>query len=279
MPGFIVAWLGTGFVLAGVVLFFDMTAHDRVVLAELSETPSPVGHRSGRRRRLIILTIVVVVAVVWQGFSLASGGYDPLRAAGPAIGSGPLYVGTQPATYGGVDETVFAAVPGGEIQMEFSLVNSGEFPMTVTGFDYSSGGLAPLGYVESGLLMPADQASGGSGRGAQGRIEIQAHASVRVVATLRLKQCPEWLPTPTLAPGQSPSAVNAMAATSAFQAGGLPTLPVIYDMLGFRHVSNVALPAYLTLAVLDQAGCGGINSSVNLPLGVHATPVPSFQYP
>jgi hypothetical protein len=128
--------------------------------------------------------------------------------------------------------------------------------------------------------MPAGQAGGGaSGRGAQGRIEIQAHASVRVVATLHLKHCPEWIPTPTLAPGQSPSALRALAVSSAFMPNKWATLPVVYDMLGFRHVSNVVLPAYLTIAVLDQAGCGGINHSVNLPIGVHATPVPSFQYP
>ena len=279
MPDFVAISLAIAVALMVGLLILDVVAHDRVVLSEQAMVPSPVARPSRKRRRLFVLVIVAAVAVVGEGVSLASGGYDPLRAAGPAIGSGPLFVGTAPATYGGVDEVVFTAVPGREIRMEFSLVNSGEFPMTVSGFDNSSGGLASFGYVESGLLMPAGQASGGSGRGAQGRIEIQAHASVRIVAQLRLKNCAEWLPTPTLAPGQSPSAVNAMAATSAFITGGWGTLPVIYDMLGFRHVSNVALPAYLTLAVLDQAGCGGINSSVNLPLGAHATPVPSFQYP
>jgi hypothetical protein len=274
MPGFVLAWLGTGFVLAGVVLFFDMTARNGVVLAEQATVPPPVVRRSGKRRRLLLLTIVIVAVVVWQGFSLASGGYDPLRAAGPAIGSGPLYVGTEPATYGGVDEVVFAAVPGGGIQMEFSLVNSGEFPITVVGFD-ESGGLASFGYIESAVLVPAGQ----SGARASRLFTVEAHASVRVVAMLTLKNCAEWLPTPTLAPGQAPSALNAMAATAAFQAGGRSTLPVVYDMLGFRHVSTVVLPAYLTIATLDQAGCGGINSSVNLPPGVHATPVPSFQYP
>ena len=157
--------------------------------------------------------------------------------------------------------------------MEFGLVNSGEFPMTVLGFD--SGGLAQFAYVESAVLTPAGQSEARASR----LLIIEAHASVRVVAHLHLKQCPEWIPTPTLAPGQSPSAVNAMAATSAFITGGWGTLPVVYDMLGFRHVSNVVLPAYLSIAALDQAGCGGINSSVNLPIGVHATPVPSFRYP
>jgi hypothetical protein len=220
------------------------------------------------------LTIVIVAVVAWQGFSLVSGGYDPLRAVGPAVGSGPLYVGTEPATYGGVDEVVFAAVPGGEIRMEFGLLNSGEFPMTVTGFD-PSGSLEHIGYIESAVLAPVGQAGGG----APSRIEIEPHASVRVVAELRLKQCPQWVPTPTLAPGQFPSAANAMALTSAFQTGGWGTLPIVYDMLGFRHVSNVVLPPNLSIALLDQAGCGGINSSVNLPIGVHATPAQSFRYP
>jgi hypothetical protein len=260
--------------LAVALLFLDVIAHDRVVLAEQAMVPPPVVRRSGKRRRLLLLTIVIVAVVVWQGFSLASGGYDPLRAAGPAIGSGPLFVGTAPATYGGVDEVVFAAVPGGEVQMEFSLVNSGEFPMTVLGFD-ESGGLARFGYVESAVLTPAGQSEARASR----LFIIEAHASVRVVATLTLKKCPEWIPTPTLAPGQSPSALRALAVSSAFMPNPRATLPVVYDMLGFRHVSNVVLPAHLTIAVLDQAGCGGINSSVNLPIGVHATPVPSFRYP
>lgn len=274
MLDFIVTSLMIAPALAVGLVFLDVIAHDRVVLAEQAMVPPPVVRRSGKRRRLLLLTIVIVAVVVWQGFSLASGGYDPLRAAGPAIGSGPLYVGTEPATYGGVDEVVFAAVPGGGIQMEFSLVNSGEFPMTVTGFD-DSGGLGPVGYVESAVLVPVGQ----SGARASRLFTVEAHASVRVVAMLTLKNCAEWLPTPTLAPGQSPSVAHALAATATFQVGGWSTLPVVYDMLGFRHVSTVVLPAYLTIATLDQAGCGGINSSVNLPLGVHATPVPSFQYP
>jgi hypothetical protein len=274
MLGFVSTWIGISFVLAGVVLFFDMNASNRAVLAEPDETHSPVGRRSGRLRRSIVLTIVIVAVVAWQGFSLVSGGYDPLRAVGPAVGSGPLYVGTEPATYGGVDEVVFAAVPGGEIRMEFGLLNSGEFPMTVTGFD-PSGSLEHIGYIESAVLAPVGKAGGG----APSRVEIEPHASVRVVAELRLKQCPEWVPTPTLAPGQSPSAANAMALTSAFQTGGWGTLPVVYDMLGFRHVSDVVLPPNLSIALLDQAGCGGINSSVNLPIGVHATPAQSFRYP
>jgi hypothetical protein len=107
-------------------------------------------------------------------------------------------VGTEPATYGGVEEVVFAAVPGGEIRMEFSLLNSGEFPMTVMGFD--SGSLAHIGYVESAVLAAVGKVGGGTSSG----IEIQPHASVRVVAQVQLKQCPEWISTPTLAPGQSP---------------------------------------------------------------------------
>jgi hypothetical protein len=273
MPGVVFACLGAAVVLAGVVLLFDIIANDRVVLAEQAMVPPPVVRRSGKRRRLLLLTIVIVAVVVWQGFSLASGGYDPLRAAGPAIGSGPLYVGTEPATYGGVDEVVFAAVPGGQVQMEFSLVNSGEFPMTVSGFD--SGGRAQFAYVESAVLTPAGQSEARASR----LFVIEAHASVRVVAHVHLKQCPEWIPTPTLPLGDSPSAMSAIAATSAFIPNPWATLPVVYDMLGFRHVSNVVLPAFLTIALLDQAGCGGVNSSVNLPIGVHATPVPSFQYP
>jgi hypothetical protein len=263
MPDFVVDSILVAMAIAvaiaiGLVLL-DRFATDFYVRSALPETPHQgVPRRGGGRRLAVGVAVLVVVVLAGAGIAVARVTSDPLRAAGPATGSGALYLGTAPATYGGTDDVVFSAAPGGDIRLEFSLENTAEFPLTITGLNEPLNG-SPIwqedGYFESGSLVPAGQGSDGAFR----RFEIQAHASVRVVARLHLRQCVASAPGPTLAPGQSPSAWAAVAA----QGGGFTSfanLTIAYEMLGLTRTSAVALPASLVLINANSVICNATGS-------------------
>ncbi len=267
MPDFVVDSILAGAAIfvavAAALAFFDVAA-----LPVPEQMPPLVPawatlSRASRLRRVVaVIVVVAVVAALIAAFRVVDG--DPLRATGPAAGSGSLYIGTAPATYGGSDNVVFAPDPGGDIQMEFDLENTGEFPLTITGMNEPMNGSPTWeddGYFDSGSLLAAGQTSDGTFH----RFEIGAHASVRVVAHLHLRQCVASAPGPTLAPGQSPSAWAAVAAEGLGFAS-FDSLTITYEMLGLAHTSAVALPASLVLADPNSAICpltGGSTSTPN----------------
>ena len=227
-----------------------------------------------RRRLFAIAAALVLLAAAASGCVFLNT-YDPLRATGPATGSGPLYLGTIPATYAGVDSVEFAAVSGGEMLMDFSLTNSGDLPLTIVGVanpitntrDWQGT------MFQSGRLSVAGLAQDGTA----GRFEIAAHAAVPVRLTLRCA-CLEGQPTPTLAPGHSPSAAVALAAAG-YGAMSIASLPVDYEVLGFQHSSKVALPADLAMIAISRVPCGSAPVTPDQSSGLHVTPVPSIVYP
>jgi hypothetical protein len=268
-------WVGVGLavMIALVLIVLDIVAQDRAVFGRapaIAEPGPEVSPRrpTGRRRRVVPAGLAI--AVIVAGGAWFANGYAPLRTKGLETGSGALYLGTEPATYRGLDRIV--------------LVNTGELPLTVVGIGDSSdpphswpgtfagtpgAADAPPTIAESELLAPVGQEGTGSGA----PFEIQAHASVRVVVVIRLRQCADWVATPTLAAGQSPSAQAALAAREAFGTYGLTYVPIAYDLLGLRHVSRVDMPAEFDMALMDQAGCGGAH---NVP---GSTPAPTVIYP
>ena len=216
----------------------------------------------------------IVLLVLALGGCVFVNTYEPLRAEGPAVGSGPLYLGTVPATFGGVDNVEFAAVSGGEMRMEFSLANTGDWPVTVVGLDPVNGGSSWDGTIfHSGSLIPVGQVWDGS----SGRFDIPAHASARVNASL-VFGCIGLTPTPTLAPGKSPSAQVAMAAEG-YTRSWIDSLPIEVQFLGLQHRSIVKLPASIAYVAIDMSGCGGSENPYALPSGLYVTQVPSITYP
>jgi hypothetical protein len=216
----------------------------------------------------------IVLLVLALGGCVFVNTYEPLRAEGPAVGSGPLYLGTVPATFGGVDNVEFAAVSGGEMRMEFSLANTGDWPVTVVGLDPVNGGSSWDGTIfHSGSLIPVGQVRDGS----SGRFDIPAHASARVNASL-VFGCIGLTPTPTLAPGKSPSAQVAMAAEG-YTRSWIDSLPIEVQFLGLQHRSIVKLPASIAYVAIDMSGCGGSENPYALPSGLYVTQVPSITYP
>ena len=229
---------------------------------------------SHRGRVAIAGGIVLVLLVLALGGCVFVNTYDPLRAEGPAVGSGPLYLGTVPATFGGVDNVEFAAVSGGEMRMEFSLANTGDWPVTVVGLDPVNGGSSWDGTIfHSGSLIPVGQVWDGS----SGRFDIPAHASARGNASL-VFGCIGLTPTPTLAPGKSPSAQVAMAAEG-YTRSWIDSLPIEVQFLGLQHRSIVKLPASIAYVAIDMSGCGGSENPYALPSGLYVTQVPSITYP
>jgi hypothetical protein len=232
-----------------------------------------------RRLRLAAISALALMLSVGVGGCVFVNVYEPLRATGPVVGSGPLYLGTVPATFGGLDEVEFAAASGGDMRMEFTLANSGDFPLTVVGIEdpmtaYSSMPSWEGSIFQSGTLSPA---SGGSANPTSNRFEIPAHASTRVVVSISFA-CIGITPTPTLAPGRSPSPWVALAAQG-YGISSIGLLPVDYEMLGLQHRGLVTLPAYISWAAIDMSGCGGSQNQSVLPSGVSVTPVPSITYP
>jgi hypothetical protein len=255
-----------------------------LVLFEGVETPRPdvasaveaAPRQPWPRRGLVAAASCVLLLVLAVGGCVFVNTYGPLRAEGPAVGSGPLYLGTVPATFGGVDDVEFAAVSGGEMRLEFSLANTGDWPVTVVGLDPVNGGSSWDGTIfHSGSLIPVGQVRDGS----SGRFDIPAHASARVNASL-VFGCIGLTPTPTLAPGKSPSAQVAMAAEG-YTRSSIDNLPIEFQFLGLQHRSIVKLPASIAWVAVDMSGsgCGGSENPSALPSGLHVTPVPSVVYP
>ncbi len=257
MPGFLMNSIAVGVAVAAALVIGLVLVEDSARPLPESGAPAQaldlVVIKPRSRRSLAAGLAVVAVTVVALAGIVFVGSYDPLRAAGPATGSGSLYLGTAPATYGGTDNVVFAAAPGGDIQMEFRLVNTGEFPLTITGMNEPING-SPMwemdGYFASGSVAPAGQASDGTAH----RFEIQAQGSVQVVATLHLRKCVPSTPGPTPVPGQTPSAWAAVAAEGRGFVS-FATLTIVYQMLGLTHASVVALPASLVLTDANSAIC------------------------
>jgi hypothetical protein len=241
-----------------VVVAFGLVMLDAIALAlgergARGEAPHPSLSHAVKLRRLAVVAIVMaVIAAAGAGLQVIGG--NPLRAAGPPSGSGSLYLGTAPTVFGGIDDIVFQTVAGGDIQMDFSLVNTGEFPVTITGMNEPLNG-SPMweidGYFASGSVVPEGQPNDGITH----RFEIQPHSAVPVVAHLRVRKC-----TPTAsaspAPEQTPSAWAAVAA----EAGGfvsLGSLSIVYEMLGQTRTTTLVLPANLVLIDANSVLCPG----------------------
>jgi hypothetical protein len=238
-----------------VLRFVDEWAISRQARRHTTAAPRPAAPRRLPWRRS--LATAAVVALIAGGFAwLQHAGYlDPLRAEGPASGSGALYLGTEPATFGGRDNVDFAEVPGGFIEYTFSLRNVSDTTVTVTAIGdpvnghgtwmdglFDAGGLTPAGHGVDPTFSP---------------FTIDPGNATRVTLTLRLRYCATWLPAPTLAPGTSPSAWAALAVESS--AGGgtvlIERLSVMYDEGPFGGTASLDLPAGLALVERDGSGC------------------------
>jgi hypothetical protein len=279
MPDSILNPIELGIAIAAVLLVGFVMIEGMVTPGLALEPPREAATSKPRPRRgLVASWICVLLLVLALGGCVFVNTYEPLRAEGPAVGSGPLYLGTVPATFGGVDNVEFAAVSGGEMRMEFSLANTGDWPLTVVGLDnpitmYGSAGPQWEGTIfHSGSLVPVGQALDGS----SGRFDIPAHASARVNAGL-VFGCIGLTPTPTLAPGRSPSAAAALAAEG-YGVSSIDSLPIEFQLLGLQHRSVVKLPASVAWIAVDESGCGPENPNA-VPSGLHVTPVPSIVYP
>ena len=165
-----------------------------------------------------------------------------------------------------MDSVEFAAVSGGEVRFDFRLMNTGDFPLTIVGLG------VPSTMFASGLLAPAGQASSGTPH----RFQIGPNAIAAVSADLRVA-CIGRTPTPTLAPGKSPSAAAALAAAG-YGLASFGNLPISYEAFGIQHQANIPLPFYISMAVVDRSSCDGQNAPV-VPSGLYVTPVPSITYP
>ncbi len=262
------------------LVFLEGYALPMPVVERPPEAPPEVHERKPRsRRRAAAVTAGILLLAVGAAGCVFVNTYEPLQAKGPAVGLGPLYMGTVPATFGGHDSVDFVAVSGGEMRVEFSLVNTGDFPLSVVGLDNPITAYSPAPSWEgtifqSGTLYPATNASAAT---TFHRFEIAGHASVTVVVSL-VFACVGLTPTPTLAPGKTPSALAAMAAEG-YGIESIDQLPIDYQVLGFPRHSLVALPANIGFAALDMSGCGGSDNPHTMPSGLHTTPVPSITYP
>jgi hypothetical protein len=294
MPDSVFQSLMVGVVLTVVfglgLLLIDFTERELARRPEPAEPAVPVEvsgpaiRRHGGHRRAAVGTALSAVALIAVGATFFWVTSDPLHADGPMTGSGPLYLGTIPATYGGKDGVTFATVSGGDIVLAFTLSNSSDFAVTVTGLPDPVTGDASWegdGLFETGELVPIDQA----GSGGFHPFDIAAHSSVAVLLTLRLRSCPEWRATPTLPPGRSPSVAEAMAATGVLGWESIENVDVGYRILGASSDSRLDLPAELTLATADRSGCRsepnlpGVSSEPSLPDGLSVTPEPTIVYP
>jgi hypothetical protein len=208
------------------------------------------------RRGLVAAASCVLLLALAVGGCVYANAYEPLRAEGPAVGSGALYLGTAPATYGGNAALVFAEAAEGVITFQFTLANTGEFPLTVTGMNEPLNG-SPMwemdGYFQSGFIRPA----GAPGPGTPGRFEIGAHSSVHVEVGLRFRPCGSSTPSAALAPGRSPSSWAAVGAVG----GRLSffNLAVVYQTLGLTKVARVVLPSVLEMVDNSSINCPNLN--------------------
>jgi hypothetical protein len=208
------------------------------------------------RRGLVASWICVLLIALAVGGCVFINAYEPLRAEGPAVGTGALYLGTAPATYGGNAALVFAEAAEGVITFQFTLTNTGEFPLTVTGMNEPLNG-SPMwemdGYFQSGFIKPA----GAPGPGTPARFEIGAHSSVHVEVGLRFRPCGSSTPSATLAPGRSPSSWAAVGAVG----GRLSffNLAVVYQTLGLTKVARVVLPSVLEMVDNSSINCPNLN--------------------
>jgi hypothetical protein len=266
---------GLAFVLLiGLVLFEGVETR----MPDVDPSVETAPRKPWPRRGLVAAAGCVLLLALAVGGCVYVNAYEPLRAEGPAVGSGPLYLGTVPATFGGVDSVEFAAVSGGEMRMEFGLANTGDWPVTVVGMDNpisTSSWVGPQGegtIFHSGSLVPI-----GESQDASGRFDIPSHASARVVASI-VFGCIGRTPTPTLGPGKSPSAQTAMAARG-FMTQSIDRLPIEFQFLGGQHQSIITLPANVAWVAVDMSGCGGSQDPYALPSGLYVTPVPSIVYP
>jgi hypothetical protein len=235
----------------------------------------PVAPRRRNRRRL--LSGAVAVALIVGGLAwLRGGGYlDPLRAEGPVSGSGALYLGTVPATFGGRDSVDFAEVPGGYVEYGFTLRNDSDSAVTVTAIGDPVNGQRTWadGLFDTGGLLPLGQAAG-SGFPA---FDIGPRSAVRVTLALHLRYCTTWLATPTLAPSTSPSAWAALAVKSALgggTGGGSLTFEKVYVVYSEGLAGGTAsleLPAGLELVERDGAGCPIGNETPAAPMATAAS--------
>ena len=214
------------------------------------------GRPRGRRWRWPV-TAGLIVILVAGGFAwFEQGGYtDPLHSAGPASGGGALYLGTEPATFGGQDNVDFAAVAGGTIQYTFALRNDSDAVVTITGIGDPVNGGEPWtnGLWDRGGLAPANLSVGSSFPG----FDIGPRNSLAVTLALHLRYCSAWLPTPTLAPGTTPSAWAALAVQSSAGGGSLWISRVFVEFRQgpFSRTAELPLPAGLVLVERDGSGC------------------------
>ncbi len=262
-------------IFTGLVLLEARLGPPRVGPGQVEGSGESLAPRARSRRRLGAVVAVVALASVAVYGVIFVKTYDPLRVAGPGIGSGPLYLGTIPATYGGLDSIGFAAVPGGDVRLEFSLMNTGDFPLTVVGLMDPDTNQATWsgGIFASGLIAPYGSASDGAFH----RFQIEPNSIAAVTVSLRLG-CFGRIPTPTLAPEKSPSAAAALAAQG-WRNLAYAYLPIGFEAFGIEHQVNLSLPFYISLAVVDQSGCDGGQDGSSLPGGLYVTPVPSIAYP
>ena len=254
MPGSVADFALAGLALvAGLFVLLAIVDATAIEMAKARAGADPAAqapHRPIPRRRLGAAIVALVLVLGAGAFGVSALGSDPLRAAGPATGAGPLYLGTEPATYGGHDLVDFAAVPGAEISYGFALENDGPFPLTVTTLlDPTSGTTAwdSDAIFQSGRLTLAGQTG-------STRFEIAAHGFVAVTLTLHLRLCSTWPAAATLAPGQTPSAWAALD-TGRGVTSSWPAMPIRYEMLGLVHDAQVGLPAQLGLVEQDRGGC------------------------
>jgi hypothetical protein len=221
--------LGMAIVLTLVLLVVDGVAVMPRRSGEADEGPPRSAARQSRTSgsRRLIVAVAAVASIVGIGLWFGSGLYQPLRAFGPATGSGSAYVGTEPATFGGLDDVDFASGAGAEIRFGFTLENSGDLPVTVTGLaDPPWGVLAPIG--QSGATAH--------------RFQLDPHSRVGVL--LVVPSCSSGPAAPTLAPGIVPTPLTALAARrKAGAIGWFATITLSYEILGLGHAATLQLPA------------------------------------
>ncbi len=212
----------------------------------------PRRSRGRRLARLAALVLAVSLIVAGAGLLQFAQAESPLQ---PGSGSGVGSLGYRTAMGGGSDETYFPYVPGGEFQIELSLANAGELPLTVTSFDMS-GFLArepAARYISSvDILLPRGAAWTCDPEGCNQPFhpfELEPHEQTNFMLLVRMKNCPSLLPGPT------PSGVSvnrAFLPSTGYAVFG--ELPFRYSVLGIERETDVRLQLAIGLVFGSDAG-------------------------
>ncbi len=201
--------------------------------------------RTRLRRGLAVLVAAVLIAVGCGLFQFAQ--TTPLTY-GPSFAGGTL--GSRIGTGGGAGEAYEAFVPGGQLDLDISLANDGDLPLTVTSFDQrrflsEQPAGAYISSVEFRLppgasyecVSPEESYPMGLCTQPFHPFELLPKNQTVLTLIVHLKNCRSVMPGPSPAPGATTNQ-NYLPTTGYVTFG---ELPFRYSVLGIERETNVAM--------------------------------------